>query len=198
MRRSLSLFGTLSHLSVAEGSAVSPTMVDIGGKLSTARFARAEASLRVVGGGARVQSWWPDDQSTESALVTTAVVAGVGAAKACGALIPMCHPLSLTRAAVVVERPRLSSVEGRVDDAVVRVVADASAVGGTGVEMEALLAASVAALTLVDMLKGALPPGSLEIEHVRLLEKSGGSRGVYKATMLDRAKQMAPTPLSQK
>jgi cyclic pyranopterin phosphate synthase len=194
MRRFL---GTLSHLSVVDGAAVSPAMVDIGRKSSSARFARAEAWLRIVGGGARVQSWWPDEQSAESALVTTAVVAGVSAAKACGALIPMCHPLSLTRAAVVVERPRLSSVDGRADDAVVRVVADASAVGSTGVEMEALLAASVAALTLVDMLKGALPPGSLEIEHVRLLEKTGGSRGAFKAATLDQAKQQTAPPPPQ-
>lgn len=167
------LFGTLTHLTNVINGPVVPNMVNVANKSLTLRTARAEALLIIRGGGlSTTVSWWPVDAASEAALVSTAVIAGVSGAKACGSLIPMCHPLPLARAAVSIERPTIVAN----NDAVVRITSDVSTVAGTGVEMEALCAVSLSALTLIDMLKGALPPGSLEISNVRLLHKSGGKR----------------------
>ena len=164
------MFGTLTHLTNVFNGPVVPSMVNVANKSLTLRAARAEALLIIHGGG--TTTWWPLDVASEAALVSTAVIAGVNGAKACGSLIPMCHPLPLARAAVSIERPTLLAN----NDAIVRITSDVSTVAGTGVEMEALCAVSLAALTLIDMLKGALPPGSLEISNIRLLHKSGGKR----------------------
>jgi len=150
-------------------------MVDVSAKALTARAARAEALVLVrapPGGG-----WWPRDAAAEAALVATAACAGVAAAKATAALVPMAHALALDGARVRVERPARAAGGG----AVVRVEAAVATRAGTGVEMEALCAAALGALALVDMLKGALPPGALEVGRVRLLHKSGGARGDYDA-----------------
>jgi cyclic pyranopterin phosphate synthase len=94
--------------------------------------------------------------------------AGIAAAKRTSELIPLCHPLMLTHA----------DVEARVEAHGVRIVATASTTGQTGVEMEALTAAAVAALTVYDMTKAL--DKSIEIQDVYLLEKSGGKSGTFR------------------
>jgi cyclic pyranopterin phosphate synthase len=106
--------------------------------------------------------------------IQVARVAGIMAAKRTSELIPLCHPLPLTKVDVDFE-----FVKGGV-----RVLARARVVGQTGVEMEALTAAAVAGLTLIDMTKG-LERG-VSIESVRLLEKSGGRSGTWKRTAASR------------
>jgi len=98
-----------------------------------------------------------------------AQLAGIMAAKKTSDLIPLCHPLPLSKVAVEVSFDEAA--------ARVRIVAEAKTKAETGVEMEALTAASVAALTVYDMLKAASK--GLEIEHVRLLYKSGGKSGTW-------------------
>jgi cyclic pyranopterin phosphate synthase len=101
--------------------------------------------------------------------VETARLAGIMAAKRTSDLVPLCHPLLLTHA----------DVQAAMSTAGVRFEASVTCAGSTGVEMEALVAASVAALTLYDMVK-AVERGAT-IEKVRLLEKTGGKSGTYKA-----------------
>jgi len=136
-------------------------MVDVGGKPDTERSARAGA--RVEMGQATLK------QLLEGALpkgdvLEVARVAGIMAAKETSRLIPMCHPLSLTHVAV----------DFRVDEDIPAIIIETSASlkGKTGVEMEALTAAAVAALTIYDMCK-AVDKGMV-IGDVRLLEKRGG------------------------
>jgi cyclic pyranopterin phosphate synthase len=152
----------LSHLD-AEGRA---RMVDVSGKDITAREAVAEGFVRVAAETVRLAV---SGEARKGEVITTAELAGVMAAKRTADLIPLCHPLSLSsvRVAVTVEEPGF------------RIVARVKTTGPTGVEMEALTAVSVAALTLYDMLKAA--DKAMVIEGVRLLEKTGGASGTYKA-----------------
>jgi cyclic pyranopterin phosphate synthase len=138
------------------------TMVDVTGKEPTRRVARAEAfvsmspsTLSLLRGGAL-----PKGNPLE-----TARIAGIQAAKKTSDLIPLCHPLPLTHVDVSIE----------VTSKGVRLESTASTKAETGVEMEALTAAAVAALTLYDMCK-AVEKG-ITIERVRLLEKTGGKSG---------------------
>jgi cyclic pyranopterin phosphate synthase len=144
------------------------TMVDVGAKPATAREARAEALVRLsldAAGALRAATLPKGD------AFVTAQIAGIMAAKRTGELIPLCHPLALSAVDVAFAW----------DDATtLRVTSRASTVGQTGVEMEAMVAASVAALTIYDMCK-ALDKG-IVIERVRLLEKSGGKSGTWRAT----------------
>ena len=137
-------------------------MVDVGGKEATRRVARAEAfvkmspaTLKLLRGNAL-----PKGNPLE-----TARIAGIQAAKKTSELIPLCHPLPLTHADVSIAVTRGG----------VRVESTASTKAETGVEMEALTAAAIAALTLYDMCK-AVEKG-ITIENVRLLEKTGGKSG---------------------
>jgi cyclic pyranopterin phosphate synthase len=141
-----------------------PRMVDVTAKPVTARRATAEAfvvlapetlSLVVDGGGSKGD------------VMTVAELAGVLAAKRTSELIPLCHPLPLTDIVVSVTPDRKAGG--------LRVRAEAATTDRTGVEMEALTAASVAALTVYDMVKGV--ERGVEIRSVRLVEKSGGSSG---------------------
>ncbi len=139
-------------------------MVDIAGKASTARKALAEcvvrmspATLRAVRAG-----------TAKGDALQVARVAGIMAAKRTSELIPLCHPLPLTSVTVDFE-----FVAGGV-----RILARARVTGQTGVEMEALTAASVAGLTMIDMTKGI--EKGVYLESVRLLEKSGGRSGTWK------------------
>jgi cyclic pyranopterin phosphate synthase len=112
-----------------------------------------------------------DNSSKKGDVLAVARLAGIQAAKRTAELIPLCHPLALTHVGVdlaLTARPRA-----------VRVTATVATVGPTGVEMEALTAVSVALLTVYDMVKSA--DKSMEIGTVRLLEKSGGRSGHYKA-----------------
>jgi cyclic pyranopterin phosphate synthase len=141
-------------------------MVDVGGKDETERRARAEAQVKMARETLAVIM---DDAAPKGDVIAAARLAGIMAAKRTHELIPLCHQLSLSSVAVDValdeELPGL------------RIVTEARLSGRTGVEMEALIAASVAALTVYDMLK-AIDRG-MEVLSVRLLEKSGGRSGQW-------------------
>ncbi|MBU4568943.1 MAG: cyclic pyranopterin monophosphate synthase MoaC [Alphaproteobacteria bacterium] len=143
-------------------------MVDVGAKAATER--RAVASGRVVCRSETVRLV-REDRAPKGAVITPAELAGIMAAKRTHELIPLCHPLALTKVSVTI----------RVDEGLpgFRLEAEARTQGQTGVEMEALTAVSVAALTLYDMLK-AVDRGMV-IEAVRLEAKSGGASGDWTA-----------------
>ena len=134
-------------------------MVDVGGKAVTDRRATAAARVRVS--AATAQAIRAGD-APKGDVIGTARIAGIQAAKRTAELIPLCHPLPLSFVDVRIE----------VGDDVVEIEAEARTSGQTGVEMEALTACSVAALTVYDLVKG-LERG-VTIEQVRLLEKTGG------------------------
>jgi cyclic pyranopterin monophosphate synthase len=129
-------------------------MVDVGGKASSRRRAVARAVLRVAPETAAQLRSLPKGDA-----LTTAKIAGIMAAKRTSDLIPLCHPLPLTHVAVEIEV-----------GAEVEITASAETTAQTGVEMEALVAASVAALTVYDMAKAI--DSSMEVAEVRLLEKT--------------------------
>lgn len=149
----------LSHYD-ASGKA---RMVDVSAKAVTRRQATAEAFVRL---NAETLKALPDNPKGNP--LDIARYAGIAAAKRTSELIPMCHPLFLSHA----------DVDARIEAGGVRIVATASTSGQTGVEMEAMTAATVAALTVYDMTK-ALDKG-IVIEHVRLLTKTGGKSGAWK------------------
>jgi len=138
-------------------------MVDVSDKPGTPRTARAEAFLRIRPAVLKKLPRNPKGNALEVARI-----AGIAAAKRAWELIPLCHPLLLTHA----------DVEIRVEARGVRIVSSVSTIGPTGVEMEALTAAAVAALTVYDMTK-ALDKG-IEIASVVLIEKTGGKSGRYR------------------
>jgi len=145
-------------------------MVDVGGKPETARSATATGRIRM---SAQALAAVRDGSGPKGDVLAVARVAGIMAAKKTGELIPLCHPLALD--AVTIE----FAFEDADDHGAVRVTARASLTGRTGVEMEALTAASLALLTIYDMAK-ALDKGMV-IEGVRLLEKTGGKSGDWRA-----------------
>ena len=137
-------------------------MVDVSGKAETRRSARAHAFVKIA---ARVLAQLPENPKGNPLEI--ARIAGIMAAKRTSELIPLCHPLMLTHA----------DVEVTVEKKGVRIIASARTTGQTGVEMEALTAAAVAALTIYDMVK-ALDKG-IEIQDVYLMEKTGGKSGDF-------------------
>lgn len=137
-------------------------MVDVGEKLHTRRVATAECFVRMA--PATVAALREATLAKGDAL-GVARVAGILAAKRTSELIPLCHPLPITSV----------EVEFEVCDEGVRIETAAHVTGQTGVEMEALTAAAVAGLTLIDMVKGV--ERGVVIERVRLLSKSGGKSG---------------------
>lgn len=152
----------LTHLD-SEGAA---RMVDVGAKPETTRRAVAEARVRM---SAETAAKIEAGDGPKGDVLGTARLAGIGAAKRTGELIPLAHPLPLTHV----------EVEAAIDleAGLIRITAEAACVGRTGVEMEAMTAASVAALTVYDMAK-AIERG-IEIESVRLTHKSGGRSGTW-------------------
>ena len=134
-------------------------MVDVGDKQVTDRRARARAIVRMSPETAAAVA---RGDAPKGDVIGTARIAGIQAAKRTAELVPLCHPLPLS----------FVDVEGEVGDAEVVLTAEARTTGQTGVEMEAMTAAAVAALTVYDMVKG-LERG-VEIAEVVLLEKSGG------------------------
>jgi cyclic pyranopterin monophosphate synthase len=139
-------------------------MVDVAGKASTAREALAESIVRMSPATVRAVK----DGTAKGDAIQVARVAGIMAAKRTPELIPLCHPLPLTSVSV-----DFTFVTGGV-----RVLARVRVTGQTGVEMEALTAAAIAGLTLIDMTKGI--EKGVYLESVRLLEKSGGRSGTWK------------------
>jgi len=139
-------------------------MVDVTGKPATSRTAVAHAFVRMqratVASVRRLRS--PKGNPLEVARI-----AGITAAKRTSELIPLCHPLSLTHV----------EVSAKLCQNGIEIISEATAIGPTGVEMEALVAASVAALTIYDMCK-ALERG-MEIAELHLVKKSGGRSGFY-------------------
>lgn len=154
----------LTHIG-ADGEA---RMVDVSGKAATERMAVAEGRVvmrketldLVLSGNAK-----------KGDVLGAARIAGIMAAKKTSELIPLCHPLLLSKVEVDI------APDGALPGLVVR--ATVKITGQTGVEMEALTAVSVACLTIYDMVKAA--EKSMRIEGIRLLEKSGGKSGDYRA-----------------
>lgn len=143
-----------------------PRMVDVSGKAATARTAVARGCLRCQPATLRSVA---EGSTPKGAVVHTAELAGIMAAKRTAELIPLCHPLPLTKAAVRIEAD--DQLPGFVVEAEVRTL------GVTGVEMEALTAASVACLTLFDMLKAI--DRTMVIEGLQVVSKTGGKSGSW-------------------
>jgi cyclic pyranopterin phosphate synthase len=144
-------------------SAGSARMVDVSAKQETRRTARAHAFVRITPEVLKKLPRNPKGNPLEIARI-----AGIAAAKRTSDLIPLCHPLMLTHA----------DVEVTLEKKGVRIVASAATTGQTGVEMEALTAAGVAALTVYDMTKAL--DKAIEIQDLFLLEKTGGKSGDFR------------------
>ena len=142
-------------------------MVDVSAKPATARRATAEAFVAL---GPETLSLVIDGRSTKGDVLSTAELAGVMGGKRTSELIPLCHPLALTDLVVTVTPDRVAGG--------LRIRAEAATIGPTGVAMEALPAASVAALTVYDMVKGV--ERGVEIRAIRLVSKSGGQSGEWR------------------
>lgn len=150
----------LTHLSDVGEAA----MVDVSGKDETSRTATARGSLRMA---AETLALVTEGRAPKGDVLAAARIAGIMAAKKTAELIPLCHPLMLSKVAVeITPRPELPGLE---------IAATVRVKGPTGVEMEALTAVSVAALTLYDMLKAV--DKAMVIEDIRLLFKEGGRSG---------------------
>ncbi len=152
----------LTHLD-ADGRA---RMVDVSGKPVTTREAAAEGVVR-MSAGTRALALGGGGKKGD--VVSTAEIAGVMAAKRTAELIPLCHPLALSKVEVAVEPYEHG----------LKATARVKTTGPTGVEMEALTAVSVACLTIYDMLKAA--ERAMVIEQIHLLEKTGGASGDWRA-----------------
>jgi cyclic pyranopterin phosphate synthase len=139
-----------------------PTMVDVGAKSNTERTATAEAIVHLPENIVQLING-KEIQSAKGPVFQTAIIAGIQAAKKTSDLIPLCHPLALTKVDVDINM---------MDDQKVQIISIAKLIGKTGVEMEALTACSVAALTIYDMCKAL--SHDITIQHIRLLTKSGG------------------------
>ncbi|HSC19962.1 MAG TPA: cyclic pyranopterin monophosphate synthase MoaC [Rhizomicrobium sp.] len=144
-------------------------MVDVSEKAATVREAQAEA-LIVLSPEAYNAVLSPD--APKGDVLAAARVAGIMAAKKTSDLIPLCHPIPLSRASI--------EFEPQDEKSALRIVSTTRTTAPTGIEMEALVAATVAALTVYDMVKAI--DRSATIERVRLLSKSGGKSGTYTAT----------------
>jgi cyclic pyranopterin phosphate synthase len=156
--------GRLTHI----GASGEAHMVDVGTKVETERTAIAEGAITML--PATLQMIL-DGDAKKGDVLGAARIAGIMAAKKTHELIPLCHPLLLTKVSVDIEP----------DDALpgLRVRALARVTGKTGVEMEALAAASIACLTIYDMAKSV--DRGMVISGIRLVEKRGGKSGAYRA-----------------
>jgi cyclic pyranopterin phosphate synthase len=142
-------------------------MVDVGGKADTVRIATAEGHVKMAAQTLRLIR---EGNAMKGDVIGTARLAGIMAAKQTSSLIPLCHPLMLTKVSVEIEED--VALPG------LRIIATAKLTGKTGVEMEALTAVSVACLTIYDMAKAA--DKAMEIGGIRLLAKSGGKSGDFR------------------
>jgi cyclic pyranopterin phosphate synthase len=142
-------------------------MVDVSGKEVTARTATATGRVLV---SAEVVRLLRAGGVPKGDAIAVARIAGIQAAKRAGELIPLAHPLPLTHVDVEV---RVMAAEG-----VVEIIAEAKTVGRTGVEMEAMTACAIAALTVYDMTKGI--ERGIVIERIALREKAGGKSGEWR------------------
>ena len=141
-------------------------MVDVSEKAQTFRVARAEATVRMA---KTTMDKIKEGAIGKGDVLAVAQVAGIMAAKKNSELIPMCHPLLLTKV----------DISFSIEDTALHILSEARCRGETGVEMEALTAVSVAALTVYDMCKAV--QRDMRIDNVHLLYKEGGKSGVYEA-----------------
>jgi cyclic pyranopterin phosphate synthase len=155
---------SLSHIN-ERGEA---NMVDVSDKTATSRTAVAEGYVFMQ---PETLALIREGSAAKGDVLATARIAGIMAAKRTHELIPLCHPLPITKVTV--------DFEERDDPASLRIEALAKVTGQTGVEMEALTAVSVACLTIYDMLKAA--DKAMHFEGIRLIEKTGGRSGDYRA-----------------
>lgn len=153
----------LTHI----GASGEAHMVDVSDKAETVRSATAEGYVKMA---PVTLALIREGNAKKGDVIGTARLAGIMAAKRTADLIPLCHPLMLTKVTVEIEED--AALPG------LRVTATAKLTGKTGVEMEALTAVSVACLTIYDMAKAA--DKAMEIGGVRLLEKSGGKSGDFR------------------
>ena len=142
-------------------------MVDVTAKAETAREAEAEAFVEMA---PETMALLVGGRLPKGEAIATARIAGIQAAKKCGDLIPLCHPLALESVEVAFEPEPDSPQRARL-----RITATTRITAKTGVEMEALAAVSVAALTIYDMCKGV--DRTMRIDGIRLLRKTGGKHG---------------------
>ena len=142
-------------------------MVDVSGKVNTAREASASAVVHMK---KETLDLIISGSHKKGDVLAVARIAGIQAAKKCWELIPLCHPLMLSKVTV-----ELTPNE---DDSTIEIVTTAKLEGKTGVEMEALTAASIAALTVYDMCKAV--DRFMRIDNLQLLEKKGGKSGHWK------------------
>jgi cyclic pyranopterin phosphate synthase len=143
-------------------------MVDVSGKAVTDRLAVAEGTVRMT---AETLTLITEGRAKKGDVLSVARLAGIMAAKRTADLIPLCHPLPITKVALeLTPDPDLPGV---------RITATVKTSGQTGVEMEALTAVSVAALTVYDMVKAV--EKSMVIDGIRLVVKDGGKSGRYEA-----------------
>lgn len=161
--------GKLTHID-AGGEA---HMVDVGDKAETVRVAVAEGFVKMK---PETLALIREGNAKKGDVIGTARLAGIMAAKQTANLIPLCHPLMLTKVAVEITED--AALPG------LRVEAMVKLSGKTGVEMEALTAVSITCLTIYDMAKAA--DKAMEIVNIRLLEKSGGKSGDFKAGNIGR------------
>ena len=141
-----------------------PSMVDVGDKKSSKRMARAR-SIVILGEEILAQLEGDEIRSPKGPVFQTAIIAGVMAAKKTGELIPLCHPIGMEDCQIEIH---INEAKEIIIDCTARVTAK------TGIEMEALTGASVAALTIYDMCKAF--SHHIEIRSTRLMEKTGGKR----------------------
>jgi len=145
-------------------------MVDVGGKLDTRRVAVARGQVRMKSDTLRLIR---QNALSKGDALATARIAGILAAKKTAELIPLCHPLMLTR--VGIEFDLQDAVETEGTGGVIEITATVETTGKTGVEMEALTAVSVAALSIYDM--GKAVDRAMRLTDIRLIEKHGGKSG---------------------
>jgi cyclic pyranopterin monophosphate synthase len=156
--------GKLSHLD-DKGDA---RMVDVSDKSATARRAVAAGFIAMQ---PETLAFVTSGEAKKGDVIAAARIAGIMAAKRTHDLIPLCHPLAISKATIDFELSHKPCG--------IRVSAEVKVAGPTGVEMEALTAVSVACLTLYDMLKAA--DKAMVIENIHLVEKTGGKSGTYRA-----------------
>lgn len=159
----------LSHIDQNTGEA---RMVDVGGKQITQRMARARARIFL---GAEAYQQVKENANSKGDVLTVAKIAGIQAAKQTSSLIPLCHPLALTKVDLTCQLTPAEKGEG--EGGLVEIHCLSRCVGTTGVEMEALTGATVAALTIFDMCK-AVGRGMI-IQDIRVIEKTGGKSGHF-------------------
>lgn len=153
---------TLSHVDT-KGNI---NMVDVGDKVSTKRVARAEGFISM---SPDCLAMIKQNNHKKGEVLTTAKIAGIMAAKRTSDLIPLCHPLSLSKSDITIEIDECRSC--------LRIESLCKLTGKTGVEMEALTAVSIACLTIFDMCKAVDP--SMNIFDIRVIEKQGGKSGQW-------------------